>query len=60
MKVREVTLTCCRQVEMDDCKIYERWAADNWRVVIGESTESCYSQEAELERAYQEWLEGTD
>lgn len=48
----EPITTTYHYIVMDDGNHYERYSADCWRWVIGESTENCYNT-GELEAAFQ-------
>ena len=46
------------EVVLEDGSVYERYSADNWRWVIGESTETVFTKLESLEAAYQEYKNG--
>lgn len=43
------------EIEGSEYTTYERTAGGSWSVLMGESWESCYSYEDELEALYQAW-----
>lgn len=60
MKIESVTPFTAEIVEIDGLEwtTYQRSAGGTWLVLMGESWESCYSSEGELESAYQAYKAG--
>jgi hypothetical protein len=61
MKILEVTKDVAFIVETDEAMYptYRRSLGGSWENLIGDSWEPVYMQEAELEAAYQDWLNKT-
>jgi hypothetical protein len=61
MKITSITQRTYFDVEVEGGEFdqYRTYGSgDNWEVLMGESWETCYSQEEELKNLFQEYIQG--